>query len=351
MFTAIRELHLLALVACLTLLGVPRAATAQPPPTLEIEAPASLAPARARLESFNHAHLADIVRLAGLQHPGPPIRVVLAEEFSEWATHVPSWVAGYAVGVQSLVVIFPNRSPRYPHDTLEDVLRHEVAHVLVSRAARGREVPRWLNEGFAVVVERPPALSDRARLASALLLGPRVTLDAIDGMFTGNESMQARGYALSAAFVRDLMREHGEGAPARLLRELAVGRSFDEAVAATTFRSVRLLEAEFWDRQRTWTMWVPIVASSSVLWLVVIGIGGFAVRRRRQRTLELRQRWAAEEALAVEEGEEEEPTVEPLPEAGGAEEESVAPAQHPPDERTAAGDTARPASDEDERPC
>ncbi len=312
----------LIVVASLTLLVTSHEVAAQPPPTLEIEATALLAPARARLERFNHAHLADIVRLTGLEHPGPPIRVVLAEELSEWATHVPSWVAGYALGAQSLVVIFPNRSPRYPHDTLEDVLRHEVAHVLVSRAARGREVPRWLNEGFAVVVERPLAFGDRARLASALLLGPRVTLDGIDEMFRGNESMQARGYALSAAFVRDLMHEHGEGAPARLLRELAVDRSFDEAVAATIFRSVRLLEAEFWDRQRTWTMWVPIVASSSVLWLVVIGLGGFAVRRRRQRTLELRQRWAEEEVLSADEGGEEELAAEPWKEVDGSEEGS-----------------------------
>ena len=265
------------------LLCASRGSAAQPAPTLVVEAPPALAAARARVEGFDRAPLAAIVRLAGLEDPGPPMRVVLATDDSDWAWQVPSWVAGFAIGERSLIVLFPNRSPRYPHDTLEDVLRHEVAHVLVSRAARGREVPRGLNEGVAVVGERPLAFEDRARLATALLLGPRVTLDALDHLFTGDESSQARGYALAAAVVRDLMREHGDGAPARLLRELARGASFDEAVAITLFRSVRLLEAEFWARQRTWTMWVPIVASSSVLWLVVIGIAGLAVRRRRQR--------------------------------------------------------------------
>ena len=65
------------------------------------------------------------------------------------------WTAGFAIGNDGLIVLFPARSPRYPHDTLEDVLRHEVAHVLIDRAARGQRVPRWFHEGLAIVVERP----------------------------------------------------------------------------------------------------------------------------------------------------------------------------------------------------
>jgi hypothetical protein len=59
---------------------------------------------------------------------------VLATESSDWARGVSPWIAGFAVG-SDLVVLFPARSPSYPDNTLEDVLRHEVTHVLIWRAA------------------------------------------------------------------------------------------------------------------------------------------------------------------------------------------------------------------------
>jgi len=275
-------------------------ASAQPPPALAIEAPPELAPARARLESWDLRPLSTIVRLVGLEEPGPPMRVVLATPLSDWARLVPPWAAGFAIVEEGLIVLFPSRSPMYPHDTLEDVLRHEVAHVLIGRAAGGRLVPRWFHEGFAMAVERPWALEDRTRLVSALLFGPRLSLDAIDALFLGDQGQQTRGYSLSAAVVRDLMREHGDGAPARILRDVAAGRTFAYGLASVTAQSIPTFENAFWSRQRTWTTWVPLIASSTALWLVVIGVAGLAHRRRRQRAEVIRRRWAEEEAAASE---------------------------------------------------
>jgi hypothetical protein len=278
----------------LVLLGV-GPVRAQEPPALLLEAPASLSAARARLESYDRRPLADIARLVGLDGAGAPIRVVLAETRSEWARMVPDWAAGFAVGEQDLVVVFPARSPMYPHDTLEDVLRHEVTHVLISRAAPGRQVPRWLHEGFAGVVERPWALEDRTRLASALIFGPRLGLDDIDRLFLGDQGAQSRAYSLSAAMVRHMMTAHGTDAPARVLRDLARGWPFDRAMANVTAQGIPRFEEAFWDDQRTWTTWVPLAASSSAVWLAVIGLAGLARRRRRQRSAMLRQQWSDED--------------------------------------------------------
>ena len=223
------------------------------------------------------------------------MRVVLATEDGELARQVTPWTAGYAVGEANLVVLFPSRSPGYPHDTLEDVLRHEVAHVLIVRAAGGRPVPRWFHEGLAVAVERPWGLEDCSRLASTLLFGPRLTLDGIDSLFIGEQDVQARGYSLSAALVRYLISEHGAAAPAEILRRMSAGWTFEDATASVTQRSIPYFESGFWDSQRTWTMWIPLLASSTAVWLVVIGLAGLAVRRRRRRAADLRRRWEAEE--------------------------------------------------------
>jgi hypothetical protein len=288
------------LATVLTLaLVTPGWAWAQPAPVLAIEGPDSLAAARTRVERIEPRTLVAIVRVVGLDAPGAAVRVVLAEEGGTWAEPVPSWAAGYAVGEADLVVLFPSRSPMYPHDTLEDVLRHEVAHVLVSRAAGGQQVPRWFHEGLAVAVERPWDLEDRARLASTLLFGPRLGLAAIDSLFLGDEAAQQRAYLLSTALVHHLMRAYGGEAPARVLKEVARGRPFELAMASVTAQSLPRFEEAFWRSQRTWTTWVPFIASSTVLWLGVIGLSALAVRRRRQRSKKIRRDWANEE-VAVE---------------------------------------------------
>ena len=192
-------MRLAAILLVLALTATP--AFAQAPPEIVIDAPPELAADRARLAGYDLRALSTLVRLTGLRDPGPPMRVVLADTRSDVARQVPSFVAGFAIGEEGLIVLFPARSPGYPHDTLEDVLRHEIAHVLISRAAGGRDVPRWFHEGFAVAVERPWDFEDRTRLASVLVFGPRLSLAAIDGLFGGGEGMQARAYSLSAAVV------------------------------------------------------------------------------------------------------------------------------------------------------
>ena len=271
------------------------AASAQPVPVLRFDAPPSLRPVQARLESWNLTTLSSIVNLVGLRDPGEPIRVELAGDDSVWAQRVPTWVGGYAVSTQHLIVLFPARAPTWPHDTLEDVLWHEVTHILIDRAAMGRRVPRWFHEGLSEAVERPSAFGDSARLASAMLSGPRLTLPEVDALFGGSPQSSARGYVLSAAVVRDLIGTYGPSFPAAVFREVASGRSFEASVYTITGRSLASLAADFWDRQRRWTLWVPLLASSTVVWLGIIALGGMARRRRRQRAAALRRKWEEED--------------------------------------------------------
>lgn len=275
-------------------------AAAQAPPSLAILAPDQLAAARNRLDSFDRRPLAGIVQAVGLDDPGPAIQVVLAAEDSDAARGAGRSVAGYALGNAGLIVLFPARSPVYPHDTLEDVLRHEVAHVLIARAAGGHDVPRWFHEGLAVAVERPWDFEDRSRLVWELMAGPRLRLQEIDAMFDGGPGAQSRAYSLSTAFVRDLIREHGGGAPAAILRLVRDGVPFERAVATMAGQPLGVVEDGFWERQRVWTAWMPMVTSGEAFWLAVILLAAVAVWRRARHGAAIRRRWEEEERAAAE---------------------------------------------------
>jgi hypothetical protein len=264
-------------------------------PQLQIEAPPEFASIRTRLESLDPQRLVDIVQFLALTDAGPVIKVVLAPESSDLARQVSPWIAGFVLGASDRVVIFPARSPGYPHDTFDDVLRHEVAHVLIERASGGRPVPRWFNEGVAMTVEHAWRFEDQTQLLYQLVLGSRTSLRDIDNLFTGTQTDQARAYALAGAFVRDLLDQYGSKGPGEILVRMKQGASFDAAFADVTGRSPNTANSEFWERQRIWTTWVPIITSSATLWLAVTILALFAIRRRRQKNVEIEKKWEEEE--------------------------------------------------------
>jgi len=264
-------------------------------PQLRIEASAEFASIRMRLESSDPKRLAGIVQLLGLTDAGPPIKVVLANESSDWAREVSPWIAGFAVGASDLVVIFPGRFPGYPHDTFDDVLRHEAAHVLIERASGGQPIPRWFNEGLAMAAEHAWRFEDQTQLLYQLVLGSRTNLRELDRLFVGNQSEQARAYALAGAFVRDVLDRRGPAAPGEILMLVRRGTPFDDAFAHVAGKTPAAAESEFWERQRIWTTWVPIMTSSTTLWLAVTVLALVAIRRRHQKNVEIEKKWEEEE--------------------------------------------------------
>jgi len=264
-------------------------------PQLQIEAPAELADARARLASFDPNRLRGVMRLVGLEVAGDPIRVVLLPEGYEMAKRTPPPTAGYALPDQDLIVLFPARSPQYPHDTLEDVLHHEVAHVLMARAAGGAGLPLWFHEGLAVLGERTWGLEDQARLVSEMVMVSRTPLDRVDAMFAADEGSKTRAYTLAAAFVRELIRRHGADAPANLLRRMRAGETFERAFANAMGESVAEAENAFWSGQRFWTSIGPFLTTQTALWMGVTVIALAAIIRRRMQRAAKRRQWEESE--------------------------------------------------------
>lgn len=270
---------------------------AQPaPPALQFETPDSKPADEPRLRGLDRHELRTIVQLVGLEDAGPPIRVVLAAEDSQLARATASWIAGFAHGATGTVVLFPSRSVRYPHDSLEDVLRHEVAHVLIARAAGGRAVPRWFNEGLAVVAERAWQFEDRWQLAWAMTSGDQVRMDELNLLFQSGSSAAGRAYVLASAFVRHVIETHGPAVPARILAAVENGVAFEVAFEQATGQSLVGAERSFHADLNSWTRRLPFLTSPLVIWMTVTLLALVAIHVRRRRSAERRRQWTEEEA-------------------------------------------------------
>ncbi len=216
------------------------------------------------------------------------------------ARATPPWIAGFASGPEAPVVLFPARAAAYPYDSLEELLQHEVAHVLVDRAAGGRPVPRWLHEGIAMTAGGAWGLEDRARFTLAVAGRHAVPLAALPRLFAGGRAEAERAYAIAGAFTRDLLQRHGPGVTGAILAGVAAGLPFDDAFRRAVGESLPAAETAFWRRQTRWLRWLPLATSSTVLWIGVTLLALWAIRRRRARDAELAARWEREEEAAAE---------------------------------------------------
>lgn len=266
---------------------------------LVVEAGPEHAAVAARVRAVGGRDLAQVAELLGTDPGAGTVRVVLAGEGSPLAARVPSWVSGYALPPLATIVLFPARVPSYPDRTLEALVVHELAHLLIARAAGGGAIPRWFDEGLATVAAREWGIEDRARFAMAVIgPGPRSTAELESG-FLGDARSAARSYAVSAALVRHLVRRFGTPFVARTLRAVAAGTPFPEAFRQVTGSSPEVAAALFFRRETFWNTWVPFLTSSTALWMGITALTLLAIRARRRRDAEIRARWAEEERLAA----------------------------------------------------
>ncbi|MDX2437256.1 MAG: hypothetical protein QNL88_09425 [Acidobacteriota bacterium] len=288
---SIRSLFVAVLLAAGPLLA------AAPAPELLVEAPPELAAVAREVRSFEADDFSAALLLTGLTGFSTPIRVVLVPETSPLAQEVPKWVSGYARGTESLIVLFPARVRSYPDRNLRALLHHEVAHVLVARAARGRPVPRWFNEGVATVAAREWGIEDRARFAAAVIGGKTKKTADLDRLFQGSDAEVRRAYALSAAFVRSIQRDSGTLAPASVLRGVGRGLKFKRAFLEATGIPLGRAEQTFFEKDAFWNTWLPFLTSTGALWMAVTLLALVAIQRRRVRSRKMIEEWEEEEAF------------------------------------------------------
>jgi hypothetical protein len=273
------------------------AAGTEPAIRLQVEAPAELAGIARKIEALaTQQHLfTAALQLTGVERLQQPVKVVLVAEQDRLAREVPSWVSGFAVAARGVIVLFPARVRSYPDRNLQVLLQHEVAHLLVARAAGMRPVPRWFNEGIATVAAREWGFEDRARYSMAVIgSGPR-SIAELDSGFHGSKKDAARSYALSAAMVRFLRARYGADVTPSILELLATGTVFNEAFHQVTGTPLSRAEEIFFHDEAFWSTWVPFLTSSGLLWMTITLLALVAIKRRRDRNRALHEKWDQED--------------------------------------------------------
>jgi hypothetical protein len=260
---------------------------------LSVQAPPALEPAAAHLRQVDVRATEDALRAAGLKPPDS-VNVLLVPEGDPLATAAPDWVVGRAFPNRT-VVIFPSRVTRYPYDSFESVLRHEIVHVALFAAAGDHPLPRWFHEGVSTSVEAGWSAADELRLLFAALGKP--TIDEVGELFESeSQPGTSLAYRLAAALIDDLRQRQGADLPGRIAERVSGGVPFERAFLVETGETPDAAAAQAWRTYRRLANWIPAIASASAVWTLILVLAGIAFVVQRRKRAQRRRDMDEEEA-------------------------------------------------------
>ncbi len=221
--------------------------------------------------------------------PRPAQQVLIAiapdaSHFRQWAgPSAPEWGAALAFPESRRIIMQGRHAASSAGNPLE-VLRHELAHLALHEFV-GREVPRWLDEGYASLSAREWTREDVLSANVALAFRGPPGLDALEREFQGGSVAAQSAYALSYQAVRELSRLDPERGLALFLGYLREGRSLDGAVRQAFGITLAGFEVRFQQQTRRRYGGLALVTDISLASVVLLLLMApfYLARRRRDR--------------------------------------------------------------------
>lgn len=201
------------------------------------------------------------------------------------------WVAGFADADRMTVGVRAGEAET-GIGGIRRVLRHELAHLALSRAAGGR-APRWLHEGYAQLASGSWSAGQAWRLRFYFLRAGGGTLDRLTVGFPRREESARTAYLLSYTAVQELYRRGGAPGLRRFFARLRDGTTVDGAMRDVYGVTLAQFEEQWTESVSDRYGWLYLVSRATFFWslvaVAVLVIWWIRRKRDRERLEELRR--------------------------------------------------------------
>lgn len=234
-----------------------------------------------------------------LQKPIDVIVASTAEEFQRIqpvGSRVPTWAIGVAYPQQNLIILLSPTVRQRGHIDIIKTFQHEVLHIILGQAFKGKaNVPRWLDEGLAMIAANEWSMARLSTMTFAVLGRKMIPMEQLTESFPWDPDQAQTAYCQSFYFISFLKGRFGSDLFKTFLQKYTVHKNFQRAIFDTY--NVRWEEMEdLWRGYlRLRFSWIPLITSSTTIWFVatLIFILGY-LRKKRMNRLKLKQ-WTREE--------------------------------------------------------
>ncbi len=184
-----------------------------------------------------------------------------------------------------------------PEMNLQSVLIHELAHLVLASYLNGKEIPRWLNEGFVMYESREMRINHYAIVASAAIRGDLLKLDQLDYAFYAEGAKLDLAYAQSYYLMSYIIGKYGPQKFRGLIDAYIETYNLKTAVKKALGIDFDQFDKEWRASIKERYFFASVLAYSSPVWIMVIlaAIIYFIMKQRNKR-IELK--WQMEEMFA-----------------------------------------------------
>jgi hypothetical protein len=219
----------------------------------------------------------------------PTIDVLLAPDEARFAAltggRAPDWGAGVAFPEAGRIVLPAYASRRGATHTLDQVLRHELAHVALQRFIGGARVPRWCSDGYATWAAGQLDPDAGWFLRLAFLTGRAPPLDSLIIDWPAGPLDARVAYLLSASAVAWLHGQGGDRVFRIFLDRWQESSDFERALRDVYGLNLGQLERDWSKSVRRRYGWLLFLAQTAVIWTIIgsMLLVLVIIRRRRDR--------------------------------------------------------------------
>jgi len=200
--------------------------------------------------------------------------------------HFPDWGAGCALPTkQTVVILNPHLFPMQIR--LVEVLRHELAHIYLHQLVGGVRIPRWMDEGFAMLVGHQWVYGDDWLVARAVFSRETLPLAHIEGLNRYREGKARLSYAQSYLAMKYLLETYGWESFLFFLRETRESNDWNVAFMKAIGLDYAGFQAEFTTYLGEKYNWASLFSDTVLMWilLVLLLVVLYLFKRRRAKKI------------------------------------------------------------------
>lgn len=210
---------------------------------------------------------------------------------------IPHWGEAAADAAQWRIYL---KSPAASADKSLDwqTIKHELAHLMLAEIAAPNRLPRWFNEGAAILLAGETDHVEPLAISRAMATKSLVTFDEIESLLSFPNAQAGLAYSESYHAVTFLVRRHGAEAIPQYAQALAQHAEARAAFQAAFGEDLWDFEIAFFAHLRKSFRWY-VLLDDTLIWsglIVLLVCAGYFVTR--WRTKKKMREWELEEAAA-----------------------------------------------------
>ncbi|MCP4715140.1 MAG: hypothetical protein GY868_08495 [Deltaproteobacteria bacterium] len=229
------------------------------------------------------------------------IKAYIVNSFDEFLNrhpkklHIPRWAIGFALPDENIIVLAVKQRA-----DLEQTFIHETHHILLGQAFKGKNnIPRWLDEGLAMMYAREWSLGRLSKVTMAALTDSLMPMDQIAKSFPLELRDAELAYCQSFYFISFLKGKFGADTFKQFLKHYSRYRDFEWAIHRTYQIRWERMDELWLEYVALRFSWIPILSSTGFIWFVtsLIFLAGY-VKKKVAARKKMRQ-WEIEERLRL----------------------------------------------------